>query len=649
MAPKIKPSVFIGSSSESLRPASTLQDALDYDTESVVWHQDGFPPSKYPLEALEKHLERVDFAVFLFTPDDVTLSRGEKRNTVRDNVLFELGLFIGRLTRSRTFIVKPRGVQLDLPSDLYGITPIEYEPARTDDNILASLGPAARKILELIRSLGPRVTSSEVGRLESSGGEAREAADAEVSNSDPVTLDEQSERSDYGFAYWVATAQKDPVRQRQVDTAFRESTLNDLAESLAEWEASTTYIRMLNGEPGTLQSIRDQVAKFPNSSQLHRILGDALSHHGDIEGASKSYSTALDHAGSIRDASPLVTRLLDAVSQSGAALNRSALRSQLLALSRDDTNAEKSFSSAMRSLAASASLLQISQAIDEVRIKQVPDDSGLKFNLGLAFDQRDADLSMVHYESIPTNERSATAWNNLGVAYSNLQMPGLAVSAYEMASEKGETIADGNLANKLIQEGFFEKAREQAEKAIATPNHHNNVVTALSSIEEAQIEEEKKRSAARASAENKQRFIRQVGYAALQPGDANIVGTWQTPEGILEIGAQADGSLIATGEFSHERSANALGLGPLFQPRTTTRDKTIVSARLERFGDAFEGTMTRKPREPSQLGLLGSYERQDPIAIYPVGTEALQVCVKNYEREQVEWRRVRTVSLPAPV
>ncbi|MER9528822.1 nucleotide-binding protein [Mesorhizobium sp. M0309] len=646
MAPKIKPSVFIGSSSESLRPASTLQDALDYDTESIVWHQDGFPPSKYPLEALEKHLDRVDFAVFLFTPDDVTLSRGEERNTVRDNVLFELGLFIGRLTRSRTFIVKPRGVQLDLPSDLYGITPIEYEPARTDDNILASLGPVARKILELIRSVGPRVTGSEVGRLESTGGEAGEGAGEELSNSDSVTLNEQSERSEYGFAYWLATGQKNPLRQREVDRAFRDSKLNDLGESLAEWEASTAYIRMARGEPATLQSIRDQVAKFPNSARLHRTLGDALSHHGDAEGALRSYSAALDLAATIREAAPLVTRLLEAVSKSGAAMNRSALRSQLLTLSSDDTNAEKSFGSAMRSLAESAGLSQISQAIDEVRIKQVPDDSGLKFNVGLALEQGDADLSMLHYESIPTNERNATAWNNLGVAYSNLQMPGLAVSAYEMASKKGETIADGNLANKLIQEGFFEKARELAENAIATPNHHNNVVIALSSIDEAKIDEEKKRSAAQVSAENKQRFIWGIGYAALKPGAANIVGTWQTPEGILEISPQADGSLIATGEYSHERGANALGLGSLFQPRTTMIEKTIVSARLERFGDAFEGTMTRKPREPSQLGLLGSHERQDQIALYPIGTDALQVCIRSYEREQVEWRRVHTTALP---
>lgn len=81
MATKRKPVVFIGCSTENLTTAATLQEALDYQTEPFVWHQDGFPPSQYPLEALEKHLDRVDAAIFLFAPDDVTLTSREEKKT----------------------------------------------------------------------------------------------------------------------------------------------------------------------------------------------------------------------------------------------------------------------------------------------------------------------------------------------------------------------------------------------------------------------------------------------------------------------------------------------------------------------------------------------------------------------------------------
>ena len=57
------------------------------------------------LEALVRMLDRFDFAVLVITPDDVVSIRGDIRQAPRDNVMFELGLFMGRLGPARTFAV----------------------------------------------------------------------------------------------------------------------------------------------------------------------------------------------------------------------------------------------------------------------------------------------------------------------------------------------------------------------------------------------------------------------------------------------------------------------------------------------------------------------------------------------------------------
>jgi predicted nucleotide-binding protein len=95
-----------------------------------------------------------DFAIFVFTPDDQLQMRGETRPVARDNVLFELGLFIGQLTRKRSFVVHPSGKAVSLPSDLAGITTAAYDPDKP--NLAASLGPVCQKIRDAVARIEPR-------------------------------------------------------------------------------------------------------------------------------------------------------------------------------------------------------------------------------------------------------------------------------------------------------------------------------------------------------------------------------------------------------------------------------------------------------------------------------------------------------------
>ncbi|MCA1603432.1 MAG: nucleotide-binding protein [Acidobacteria bacterium] len=98
-------SVFIGSSTEGLPIAEAIQVNLDCTCETEIWSQGVFGLGEGTLESLVDQLDNYDFAVLALTPDDLTDSRGELKQSPGDNVLLELGLFLGALGRKRTFAV----------------------------------------------------------------------------------------------------------------------------------------------------------------------------------------------------------------------------------------------------------------------------------------------------------------------------------------------------------------------------------------------------------------------------------------------------------------------------------------------------------------------------------------------------------------
>jgi len=151
-----KPRVFVGSSAEGLPVAEALQVGLEYDAEVTVWSQSVFGLSGGTLETLVNKARDFDFAVLVLTPDDMVTSRGEQKPAARDNVLFELGLFMGAFGRHRTFIVHPRVTEMSLPSDLAGITTGTYDPHRSDGDLQAAVGPICTKIKRSVRDQGRR-------------------------------------------------------------------------------------------------------------------------------------------------------------------------------------------------------------------------------------------------------------------------------------------------------------------------------------------------------------------------------------------------------------------------------------------------------------------------------------------------------------
>ena len=148
---KMKPTIFIGSSSKCIKLLDLLYKELTHNFELKRWDKDFFEPSKFPLECLEEKAKICDYAIFILHPDDIIVTEKDITVRTRDTVIFEYGLFLGVLGRNNIFLLEPNPdyIKVTFPSDFYGITTIRY----TFDGEVANLVDAGIRIKEQIERL----------------------------------------------------------------------------------------------------------------------------------------------------------------------------------------------------------------------------------------------------------------------------------------------------------------------------------------------------------------------------------------------------------------------------------------------------------------------------------------------------------------
>lgn len=127
---------FIGSSSEGLVVANAIRANLLDATDCQIWTEGVFLPGRTFIETLESMLDRMDYAILVATPDDMLRQRDVESFSMRDNVLLELGLFMAKLGRTRTYLVSPKDTPIHIPSDLLGLTTLSYiSPASAEEAV----------------------------------------------------------------------------------------------------------------------------------------------------------------------------------------------------------------------------------------------------------------------------------------------------------------------------------------------------------------------------------------------------------------------------------------------------------------------------------------------------------------------------------
>ncbi|WP_273023298.1 TIR domain-containing protein [Rheinheimera sp.] len=294
----MKPRVFIGSSVEGLNVAYAVQQNLTHDSEPTVWDQGIFDLSKTTIESLVKAVNESDFGIFIFSPDDVTKMRGNERNSIRDNVIFEFGLFTGKLGRERVFFIKPDGSDVHLPTDLVGITPGSYNPNREDGRLQAATGPACNQIREAMKKIP--ILSSKASR-----GESDESKDEDNSNgrkwvSDLIDGEYSDARKKLHIEMDKKTGEElllDKAWMAFID--FKENEINglgkllDIANSTKSLKVTLLVSKMLAWEKyydQALEIVNYGLDKFDNDPKLLVLKSEHLEEIGEKDEAIKLLS-----------------------------------------------------------------------------------------------------------------------------------------------------------------------------------------------------------------------------------------------------------------------------------------------------------------------------------------------------------------------
>lgn len=157
----MKARIFIGSSKEGLEIAKYIKSRLGSKYECYLWTDEIFKFNESFLYTLLKEASLFDFGILVATKDDFSTIRDKSFDTPRDNVIFEFGLFLGRLGPSRAFVIQENGAKL--PTDLLGITVPQFEKVE----LLSNSTTLNNEIERISKTIDEKITLGELGLLPS--------------------------------------------------------------------------------------------------------------------------------------------------------------------------------------------------------------------------------------------------------------------------------------------------------------------------------------------------------------------------------------------------------------------------------------------------------------------------------------------------
>lgn len=470
----MRPKLFIGSSKEGLKIAKAIQLNLDYDVEPTVWTQEVFKLSSTTIDDLTETLKEMDFGVFVFSPDDIIILRGEEHKSVRDNVIFELGLFVGRLGKERAFFLIPRGEEnLHLPTDLIGVTPAYYDINRTDKKWTRATGAACTQILNAIEELGQKPKESAASQIAQKSPRAEEHSESQAIQEDQP---ESKEKTDDIFSTYYNDG---------IEKAL--SLIEKKIESASDDEEKVRF-RTLKGYFKGKENLKEGIDFLDN------LINEITTHPLPYIFASLLYqdNDLFDEAVNILDKGlPVVDDKEIILYNKAYALELEGKEIQALEILKELVEKKSRNSNVYL---RSVEILERQGEIDEAEIvfqnalKLSPKNESVLYSYGqfLLDKNKNAAALVVFRKLTELFPQNSAYWVYLGNVYLTLELNGLALEAYQKGkelSESEESWIFENIGNIYKNRGFYPQAIKYLKRALElNPDSeyaHDRLATAL--------------------------------------------------------------------------------------------------------------------------------------------------------------------------
>jgi tetratricopeptide (TPR) repeat protein len=481
----MKPKLFVGSSVEGLSIAYAVQQNLEYQSEVTVWNQGIFHLSNTALDSLIEVLDRSDFGIFLFTPDDIVNIRGEQNKAVRDNVLFELGLFVGRLGKRRSFILMPREQKdFHLPTDLIGMTPGTYETDRADGNFKAATGPVCHEMSQLVSSLGPLSKSSErPERPQSSDqGSKPRIIEEDQAKAEEANVEKSASPAEPNWLEAFSAGQYDDA----ISLLEKKIAASEDDDEKLSFEVWIGRVKAKTDLAGALEYLNKLKERNPERDDPYSGIAFAYSEKGLIDEALAALDVGISAAKEKQWLSWFKANMLKRDGRVSEAL-------QVLSdLSQESPGFNLGYSTAAEILEEQGRK-DDATSMYEQGLKNSPSNESLLYGYGqilIDTEKNEAALTVfMKLLAMSPENRSYLAY--LGNIYLNLGLNGLALESYQkanrLAEEKEQWIV-ANIGNLLNNQGFHAFAIEYLQKAISLDSNsayaHERLSTAIKRDEE---------------------------------------------------------------------------------------------------------------------------------------------------------------------
>ncbi|MGH1364539.1 MAG: TIR domain-containing protein [Calditrichia bacterium] len=460
----MKPKIFIGSSVEGLSIAYSIQQNLTHDAEITVWDQGVFELSSTTIESLVKILENSDFGIFVFSNDDITKIRDKELETIRDNVLFEFGLFIGKLSRERVYFVIPSDTELHLPTDLLGITPGKFDPNREDGSLQAATGAVSNQIRLMMKKLGK----------------------INPDDADPSSSDRSSRIIDKDNAWHDDFLNKKYVDAQKKLKALIKKTKEP--EEKVENELWSLYCDMKNNEQEGIKLLDKYLKKNYENIRIHKGVARIYMWEDYLDKSSDILSTAIEKFNS----DPSLILVLSQCYKKSYSIDKSI---QLLKDHKPTENPDIAVE--IVTLLMEENEYHEARAIIHETYNKYPNNENVKYKYALlAIELEENEIALFLLNSLTIEfDNNSSYWGYLSNTAVQLDFYDLALSACRKAedlSNSKEEWIKSNIGNMLKNKGFYTESIEYFEKGIGLDKSSDYAHERLASALKLKEEENKK-------------------------------------------------------------------------------------------------------------------------------------------------------------